>query len=406
MLTIEEAIAKIQSTVQPMTVVSITLNEARGLLLQNDALADCDSPPFDKSMMDGFAIRHTDIENGVNNLNVIETVVAGQVPKCKVEKATAIQIMTGAKIPEGTEAVVPIEQTEFDEAEMRVVINTTDIRPQQHIIRKGENTSTGDVVVESGRALEAAQLGALAEFGHANVDVFRRPRVAVLPTGDELVPVSEKPGPGKIRNSNESMLVAQIERAGAIPVPLGIAKDNPEKLRALIQKGLECDVLLLSGGVSAGKLDLVPSELDKAGVEQVFHKVKLKPGKPLWFGERPLTPQSPQVTVFGLPGNPVSSMVCFEIFVRMALRQMMGFENAMPTSMKATLKSDYHLRGDRPVFHPATCSWDSGNVEVELIRWKGSSDLRSTVDANCTVFFTPEKTDYPTGDQVEIYPWF
>ena len=408
MISIEEAFEFVVGSVVPLPAVSVPLAEGLGLCLVADAVADIDSPPFDKSMMDGFAVdaETAFLESG--ELSVLETVMAGTIPQCEVSAGNAIQIMTGAMIPKGATAVVPIEQTEFDSAARKVKIVKLG-RFGQHILRRGENTTAGEVVLKSGVPLSASAVGALAEFGHSCVTVFRRPRVAVLATGDELVACCESPGVGQIRNSNEGMLCAQIERAGGIAVPLGIAGDNERELSARIEKGLECDLLVLSGGVSAGKKDLVPAELQRADVEQIFHKIRLKPGKPLWFGQRTGSQDrenSGQSYVFGLPGNPVASMVCFELFVRTALRRMMGCQQVKPVSFDAKLVTPYQLRGDRCVHHPAIWNWgQKGEAVVQLVSWKGSSDLRSTVDANCTVAFTPEKTGYSLGDFVSIFPW-
>jgi molybdopterin molybdotransferase len=262
------------------------------------------------------------------------------------------------------------------------------------------------------------------------------------------------PGPGQIRNSNEIMLAAQTCRAGATPLTLGIAPDEPERLQQLMLRGIECDILLVSGGVSAGKLDLVPAALEAAGVRCVFHKVRVRPGKPIWFGvrdpsessmtengtgtERPVRSQSQihgrhrtfcsepvpgswQVSnvvfgaspsfvptrchVFGLPGNPVSSMVCFELFVRTAIRRLMGIEPAEPQPIRARLKVGFSAAWDRPMYHPAVLEWSGSGPTVQRVAWKGSFDLRATVEANVMAVFPEGDHTYRAGDMVDVIAW-
>jgi molybdopterin molybdotransferase len=251
----------------------------------------------------------------------------------------------------------------------------------------------------------------LAEFGRHRLLVRPRPTVAILATGDELVPIDAKPGPGQIRNSNETMLATQTVRAGGLPVGLGIARDNRAELRERIRTGLNSDVLLLSGGVSEGTLDLVPSELAAIGVRNVFHKVNIRPGKPLWFGiwnraGNPPAGRGGGVTyVFGLPGNPVSSMVCFELFVRSCLRRLMGLEPAEPQPIRARLAAEHVARGDRPTYNPARVTWDRNGLTVEPVRWHGSSDLQATVDANAMAVFPGGDTTYSAGDEIDVILW-
>jgi molybdopterin molybdotransferase len=259
----------------------------------------------------------------------------------------------------------------------------------------------GERVLTTGRRLRPQELGALAELGRHRVAIRPRPRVGVLATGDELVPVSATPGPGQIRNSNETMLVAQLREAGAEPVPLGIARDERDDLREKIARGLECDALLLSGGVSEGQLDLVPGELQAAGVQPVFHKVDVKPGKPVWFGI--FAAGKP---VFGLPGNPVSSMVCFELFARTALRRLTGAVPATPQMLQARLAQEHLARGDRPTYHPASLVCEGGTWTVRPVRWQGSADLRATVDANALALFPGGDRVWPAGAVVEVLPWW
>ncbi|MEX0717656.1 MAG: molybdopterin molybdotransferase MoeA [Planctomycetaceae bacterium] len=453
MLSVPEALAAILAEVRPFDPERVPLHESLGLVLAEDVAAAEDSPPWDKSLMDGFAVRAADVAAGRGEWRVLEEVTAGRVPSRPIGEGEATQIMTGAPLPDGADAVIPVERVEYDApgATMRLadaatmshassVVGTAhptkpSIVAGTNVIRRATVFATGDRLVTSGTLLRPQELGLLAEIGQARPLVRRRPRVAVLATGDELVPVDETPGPGRIRNSNETMLCAQLRRAGAEAVPLGIARDEPGHLRAKILAGLECDALILSGGVSAGTKDLVPGELARAGVRQVFHKVRLKPGAPLWFGvgegvtssaERPGRSQRPgrwaagtseeetrnsslvtrhfSPLVFGLPGNPVSSFVCCELFVRTALRRLMGIEPAEPQPVSAALGQVHVARGDRPTYHPARLAAEETGWVVHPVRWHGSSDLRATLDANALAIIPAGDREWNAGERIDVLP--
>ena len=285
------------------------------------------------------------------------------------------------------------------------MIDTRPVQPGQNVLHRGAAVRSGEHILSAGCRLDAQHLGTLAEFGRPSISVLKRPNVAVLATGDELVPVHQTPGPGQIRNSNEAMLVAQIQRAGARPIPLGIAADTRQELGERIAVGLEHEILILSGGVSAGQLDLVPEVLEAAGVDKVFHKVKIKPGKPVWFGVRPGVGGQPNCLVFGLPGNPVSSMVGFELLARTAISRMSGVQPGTPRPLSARLSQDHLAGGDRPTYHPAHLSWSSDGWIVQPVRWVGSADLRATVEANAMIGFPAIQTTIPAGALVDVIPW-
>lgn len=401
MLTIDQAFEKILGVVAPLPVTQVSLADSLGLVLAEEVRSDCDSPPFDKSLMDGFAVRAADVVTGRAELRILERITAGTLPTQPVGPGEATQIMTGAPLPDGSDAVVKIEDCEIAGGMVR--IDAKPAQPGQSIIRRGTNLKQGAVVLPAGVSLRPTHIGALAEVGCARIAVRSRPTVAVLPTGDEIVPIDQIPGPGQIRNSNEALLAAQIEASDGEPIRLGIARDEREVLRAKILRGLECDVLVLSGGVSAGTLDLVPSELAAADVRQVFHKVELKPGKPLWFGE--YAAPNRRCYVFGLPGNPVSTLVCFELFVRTALRRMMGVEPARLPPIAARLQHAHHQPEDRPTYHPAKLTWSERGPEVSLVTWHGSSDLQATSAANAMAFVSGTARNYEPGDTLPTTPW-
>lgn len=404
MLNVEEAFARILEVVRELPPDSVPLAEALGLVLAEEMLSDVDSPPFDKALMDGYALRAADVRQYNGRLHLVGEIAAGQVAKQKLQPGEALRIMTGAPLPGGADAVVRLEETRFEEETETVHIAAEDVSPGENMMQRGTSRRCGEAVLAAGSLLTPQKLGALAEMGQDRVPVRRRPQVAVLATGDELVPVAQTPGPGQIRNSNETMLTAQVCRAGGLPRPLGIARDRPAELQEKIADGLKADVLLLSGGVSAGKRDLVPAALSAAGVETVFHKVRLKPGKPLWFGIH-RGPDNRSCCVFGLPGNPVSSMVCFELFVRTALRRLMGHPQPRPQTVPGRLQQDFSFSDERLTCFP--CCWEvaAEGPRVSLVNWHGSADLQSTVEANGMVLLPPGSVEYRAGDVVQVILW-
>ncbi|MGC1275336.1 MAG: gephyrin-like molybdotransferase Glp [Planctomycetaceae bacterium] len=413
MLSVEDALAEVIRHATPIDVETVPLAAALGRALAEDVTSGLDSPPFDKSLMDGFAVRGSDTANAGTMLSVIEAVTAGQVPSLEVGAGQATRIMTGAPLPAGADTVVPIERTTPGEDRVRIDVA---FAAGKNILYQGESMQTGERVLAAGHGLRPQDLGVLAELGIASVPVRRRPRVAILATGDELVPPDREPGPGQIRNSNESLLVGLVAAAGCEPVPLGIARDKKDELRTKIDAGLMCDLLILSGGVSAGDLDLVPQVLQEAGVRQVFHKVNVKPGKPVYMGSgmwdvgcgalRPNpTSHIPHPLIFGLPGNPVSALVCFELFAKTAVRRMLGIEPPGPRPVTALLTQPFENRGDRPTYHPAKITVDSdGRLTVTTVRWAGSGDLRATVDADGVAVFEPNRS-YTAGETIDVLPW-
>lgn len=414
---IEAALAAVLRHAAPLPAVELPLEQCQGLVLAADALSDRDSPPFDKSLMDGFAVRYADLRDAPVRLQVIEEVTAGQVPQKAVGSGQATRIMTGAPLPAGADTVVPVEQTQFDSETGAVDIGTTPGAVGDAVLKQGSSMRAGSPVGRAGALIRPQEIAALAEFGHSRVSVRPRPRVAVLATGDELVPADVEPGPGQIRNTNEPMLVAQIRQAGGEPVPLGIARDNRPDLAEKIARGLQCDVLLLSGGVSAGVLDLVPSELEAAGVREVFHRIPLRPGRPLWFGIQAASTSdetggpdrrpddSRTRCVFGLPGNPVSSMVCFELFARPVVRAMLGDPRPGPVRRMARLTTSHAARGGRTTCHPSRLAVGSAGWEVTPLPWIGSADLQATTAANSLAVFPAGSKDWQPGETVEVICW-
>ena len=324
LLTIDEALARVLGHVRPLPDEEVAVAEAAGRVLAADAVARVDLPPFPSSAMDGFAVRAADTPAA---LAVVGQSAAGRPADVVLAGGQAIAISTGAVVPDGADAVVPVERTRGGGSSVDVeqVATGENVRP------RGGDIATGDVVVPAGVTCGPAQLGALAAVGLARVRCARRPRVAVLATGSELRQPGEALGPGEIYESNTVMLAAQLRRAGAEAEVHGAVADDAEATRAALERGLEADVLLTSGGVSVGEHDLVRGLLAELGVVEVFWRVAVKPGKPVAFSTRGST------LVFGLPGNPVSSFVGFELFVRPALAALQGASDPRPAFLPGRL---------------------------------------------------------------------
>ncbi|HEX4147688.1 MAG TPA: gephyrin-like molybdotransferase Glp [Pirellulales bacterium] len=402
LIEIDDARKRILQCAQRLGEKEAVCLDALGCVLAEDIVSDVDSPPHDKSIVDGYAVISADLPGGEGELEILEEIVAGSVPSRALTAGHASRIMTGAPIPAGTDAVVMLERCQLlagGEVLGRVRIRDPRLVGGQNVVRRAAAMRTGELVLRRGQTLRPLELGLLAEVGRQRVRIVARPRVAVLSTGDELVPVDCVPGPAQLRNSNEPMLVACVVRSGGLPQPLGIARDEREQLRALIGRGLEsADVLVLSGGVSAGVLDLVPGVLRELGVEQVFHKVNVKPGKPVWFG---VGGGSPARLVFGLPGNPVSSLVCFRLFVAPALASMSGRSPADLELQPARLLAGFSQHGDRPSFQAAALARQPDGLTARPLKTQGSGDLRGLSAANGLAYFPSGERRYEAGEMIE-----
>jgi molybdopterin molybdotransferase len=401
MLSIEEALERILTRARQRDAIVLPAGEALGCILAEDVKSDVDSPPHDKSVVDGYAVVAADLAGGTAELDVLEEVIAGAIPHRAVTPGLATRIMTGAPLPEGADAVVMIERADAPTTAggtQRVRLNAPGTVKGQNIVRRATSMARGHTILSSGCVLRAVELGLLAEVGRSEVRVVPTPSLAVLSTGNELVPASAVPGPGQIRNSNGPLLTNAARMAGADAVDLGIVVDEREALSAAIGRGLENDILVLSGGVSAGVLDLVPGALAARGVEQIFHKINLKPGKPLWFG---ICAQADgDRLVFGLPGNPVSSLVCFELFVRPAIGRLRGRDDAGLVEVSATLAQDMVQRSDRLTYYPARLTNTEGQELLEPLHWQGSGDLCTLASANALAILPPGRYELHAGHSI------
>ena len=395
LLTVNEALALIEAQSHPLAAREMPLREALGLQLAADVRSDVDSPPHDKAIMDGYAVLSSDRSA---ERRVLEEVAAGAAPAHTVAPGTATRIMTGAPLPPGADAIVPIEQaTLLPDGSVR--FTTADHKPGQHIMRRGDSVRLGQVAITRGSALRALEIGIAAEAGCVRVPVIPRPTVCVLPTGNELVPLGEKPGIGLIRNSNGPMLAAAAREAGYPAQEMDVARDTHEQLASAISTALDADVALVSGGVSTGTADLVPTVLVSLGVEQVLHKVSIKPGKPVWFGVKTHDDRR-RTLVFGLPGNPVSSFVCFQVLVRPALSALAGRGFVGLRARSAELAREIRHSGGRETFLPVR----QVGALVEPVPWRGSADLAAWAAANALLRLPVTPIDLPAGQSVEILP--
>jgi molybdopterin molybdotransferase len=398
MKTVEEALALVRDAAGPARArpETVSLPDALGRVLAADVRMDHDVPPFRRAAMDGFAMRAEEVAVGAS-FDVRGAVMAGDVPATPVAPGTAVRVMTGAPVPEGADAVVPFEWT--DEGRERCTIERLP-RAAENIVPRAAHVEAGAIVAQAGSVLTPALLGVLASAGCAEVQAARRPQVAVIGTGSELVPVSRAPHPGAIRNSNSAVLCAQVQQAGGAPEDLGIAADDEAGLRAHICRGLSAEVLLLSGGVSRGDLDLVPAALEAEGVRCVFHRWNVQPGGPLWFGVRGDT------LVFGLPGNPAAVFVGFEVLVAPVLRTRLGCAFAPRSTLRAHYVGPWGKAGPRCRYRPVRLATsEDGRLLAHATPWKGSGDPFGLA-AGEALAVLPEDQAEPAADArlVDVLP--
>jgi len=373
------------------------LGLALGMALASEVIAPHSVPPFDNSGMDGFAVRAVDTVDATADtpvrLRVAGTVPAGHVADQPVTMDEAVKIMTGAPIPEGADSVVQVEATE-ERADGVLIFEPA--KRGKNIRRAGEDVTAGDRIFKPGAVLGPAEIGLLASLGIPEVQVYQRPRVAIISTGSELVEVDQPLLPGQIHNSNSYSLRAQCQQLGIEPTLLGIVADDYEATRSLFEEGLKYDVLLTSGGVSVGEFDFVKDVQDELGVQRRLWGVAMKPGKPLAFGVRDRT------LVFGLPGNPVSAMVSFELFVRPAILRLMGFRKTTRSSYPAIMAEDV-ANSDGRVYVVRVRAWREGCIwHVTSTGAQGSGLLKSMVGANGLVFVPGGPRGVKAGEEVEF----
>lgn len=383
MIPVAEAVRIVLEQTAPLPVDRVPLDAALGRVLAEDVLADTDLPPFDRAQMDGYAVRSEDLREVPARLRVVGEAAAGAGWRGTLQSGEAVRIMTGAPIPAGADGVQQVEVTRETEDGATVEIDRATV-PGQFYVPRASEIRAGERVLSAGEEVNAARMAALASFGYAQVPVRRRPRVAVLATGTELVPIAERPGPDQIRDSNTYSLAAYARLAGAEVVSLPFAGDDPELLRSAIADASErADVLVLSGGVSMGRYDFTKTALRALGAEIFFERVSLRPGKPTVFAR---LPGETRTLAFGLPGNPVSVSVTFNLFARTALLAMQGARRPAPIEERAVLSRPAKGAMERASYLPAALATDeAGHLVAEPLKWGGSSDFVAFANANALV---------------------
>jgi molybdopterin molybdotransferase len=384
------------------------LLHAAGRGLAEPITADRDMPPFPRSTRDGYAVRAADLAKLPAKLKVIGEIKAGppQLPST-LNRGEAFSIMTGAPVPPGADAVVMVEYTSQQADSVEI---TRTVAPGENIVPQGAEAKRGSLLLDRGAQLNEAAIALAASVGRSRLHVFVRPRVAVLTTGDEIVEVDAEPGPAQIRNSNSYSLAVQIQQAGGEPVILPVAPDEPHHLRQLIEEGLQSDLLIMSGGVSMGRYDLVEQVLAYRQAEFFFTGAKIQPGRPVVFGRvkcgagAPARGASAPVSkyFFGLPGNPVSTMVTFELFAKPMLEALAGMRPRPLTFLHARLKSEIRVKPGLTRFLPAILSGKYEDSQAELIPWQGSGDIAARARANCYVVVPPNREHILAGEWVAI----
>jgi len=371
MISVAEAIQIVTQHTQPLAHERVELQHAFGRVLAQDVVADSDLPPFDRSQMDGYAVRAEDVKSAPARLRIVGESAAGRGWHNQLEEGQAVRIMTGAPVPAGADSVQQVELT-HELKDGTVVELLESVEAGRSIVRRGAEINAGETVLNAGTAINAAIMAVLAAFGYAHVEVFRRPRVAVLATGTELVPVEQKPGQDQIRDSNNYSISAYAESAGAVVERLPLTGDETSLLKKQIAKAAKrCDVIVTSGGVSMGAYDVTKSALKELDAEIFFERVALRPGKPTVFARLPNG-----TLVFGLPGNPVSVAVTFNLFTRTALRAMQGASEPTLKQETAVLAKSVKGTVDRDAYLPVQLTTnDDGELIAFPLKWGGSSDF-------------------------------
>ncbi len=398
MLSVEEALAQVLGAFHPLAPEPVPILETLGRVLAQDVYADADIPPYANSSMDGYAVLAADTagagQQSPSRLHVVADLAAGYVTEEAVTPGTAVRIMTGAPIPPGADAVVRVEDTAAQGEWVQIF---TEVPVGQYIRPAGEDVRQGELVLQRGTTVRPQEVGMLATLGHKEVQVTRRPRVAILATGDEIVEIDAPLAPGKIRDANSYSNAAQVVKHGGIPIMLGIARDRVEELTERIRAGLAqgVDLFLTSGGVSVGDFDLVKDVLAAQG-EISFWRVRMKPGKPLAFG------RIEGVPVLGLPGNPVSVMVSFETFVRPALLKMQGVTSWQRPTVEAVLMDEVKRKDSRRHYLRVRVEEREGERRAYLTGGQGSGILSSMVRANALAIIPEDWTHAPVGAAVQV----
>ena len=390
MISFEDALEKILDNSELLDIEEACITDSVGSVLAEDVISGIEMPPFNKSAMDGYAVIVDNLENVPVQLECVGVVEAGTAFTGEVKSGQCVKIMTGAPIPFGANAVVMVEDTDG-----KALFNKI-ISVGKNICLKGEDISLNEIVVQKDTLLSTSHIAVIAAVGRAKVKVYRKPKVSIVNTGGEIVPVGTKLSENKIYNSNGPMLSACLKSSGIDSFYQDHARDDEQELKDVFNKALEADIMLISGGVSMGDFDLVPKMLEELGVEEVFYKVAMKPGKPLFFGKKEKT------LVFGIPGNPVSNYVAYYLFVLSAIKKSMGNENSSPKFLKGILQKEYkQKRADRKHFIPVVVK----EGQVSFVDSHGSADIRRLADADGFMVVEKEVLEISAGQEVSFVTW-
>ena len=394
MISVEEALARILTEISPLSVTQVPLPESFGLVLAQNIVAQEDIPPFANSAMDGFALlsRNSQPQHGhPQRLRITGSVAAGYVADHAVEEGTTMRIMTGAPVPEGADSVIQVELTRHESTNSEWVEILEEVPPGNNIRPAGEDMQRGQTVLQQGSEIGPWEIGVLATLGVASTPVIRRPQVAILGTGDEVIEVNEPLRPGKIRNSNSYLLEAAVRRAGAEPHRLGVASDTVESLREKFSEALQYDLIITSGGVSVGDFDLVKNIMAEQG-QINFWRINMRPGKPVAFGHISGVP------LLGLPGNPVSAAVTFELFGRPVIRKMMGHTRLVRPQVDVIVEDGISDRAMRRHYVRAHVEWRDGHFVARTTGNQGSHIMTSLLNVNAFVIVPEGGIEVHPGD--------
>ena len=407
MISVEEALRKIDQNVQPLPGTTIPVSGSLGYSLSEDIVAGDDVPDFDNSAMDGYAVRTEDVA-GAEKDNPAKLTVTGEAPagspsEKSLNPGEAIRIMTGGMVPQGTDAVIRVEDTILDGDTVHILAPAN---KGQNIRSAGNDIKKGGTVLSAGEPITPAGMGILASLGVAQVPVYRKPRVAFMITGDELLQPGDPLVPGKIRNSNQFTLTGMLEECGVEWTDLGTGGDSIDVIKQKISSGMDADMIITSGAVSVGKYDFVKEAFEQLGMKQLFWRIAQKPGKPLLFGLLDGIPHNERrIPVFGLPGNPVSTMVTFLVYAKTALAKMKGLKNFMPEKLTAELTKDYQKKPGLTHFVRGRYVVKDGAMKVAPADKQGSGILQNMSRSNCLIVFEEESSGKSSGSLMEIIPF-
>jgi len=396
MIRYEEALEKVLKNTKPLPLEKVLIEDSLGRVLKEDIYSKIEMPPFDKAAMDGYALNAQDLKVAPKKLRVIGLIQAGDSFKKKIKRGECVKIMTGAPLPAGADSVIMGEDTrQFGE----YVKITKIVRKGENICFQGEDLKAGQKVLSRGTVISSSQVAVLATVGKSFVRLSRKPKVCILNTGGEIVRPGVKLGKNQIYNSNGPMLKALLESDGIKSGSLGIVKDNEEELKKAIKNGLKSDVLLISGGVSMGEYDLIPKVLVSLGVKKIFHKVNIKPGKPLFFGLKDKT------LIFGIPGNPVSNFSSYLIFIRPALYKILGQPDSQPEFKTGLVDREFYAKTGRKHFVPVKINRFGNGYRLTPVSSHGSADILALANSDGFMVVEEDCSVIKKNSKIKFITW-